>query len=182
MSNENVEFVPGLSVTKSELQMLTNDPEAFERYIKFYEMKLKVQTERALAKLKIEMEEREKIQQRAFEEHKDIRQKEFAKYELSLKMEERRLEIESKESENIRTHNNEIWEYLLDSGYSREMGARNLARTVDEKIASPLVDEVLFGALSRGGTVVADFIGGEVVFNFGEGIQSYTSILEEAVQ
>ena len=73
-------------------------------------------------------------------------------------------------------------EYLLDSGYSREMGARNLARTVDEKIASPLVDEVLFGALSRGGTVVADFIGGEVVFNFGEGIQSYTSILEEAVQ
>ena len=73
-------------------------------------------------------------------------------------------------------------EYLLDFGYSREMGARNLARTVDEKIASPLVDEVLFGALSRGGTVVADFIGGEVVFNFGEGIQSYTSILEEAVQ
>ena len=73
-------------------------------------------------------------------------------------------------------------EYLLDSGYSREMGARNLARTVDEKIASPLVDEVLFGALSRGGTVVADFIGGEVVFNFGEGIQSYTSMLEEAVQ
>ena len=73
-------------------------------------------------------------------------------------------------------------EYLLDYGYSREMGARNLARTVDEKIASPLVDEVLFGALSRGGTVVADFIGGEVVFNFGEGIQSYTSILEEAVQ
>ena len=73
-------------------------------------------------------------------------------------------------------------EYLLDSGYSREMGARNLARTVDEKIASPLVDEVLFGALSRGGTVVADFIGGEVVFNFGEGIQSYTSMFEEAVQ
>ena len=31
-------------------------------------------------------------------------------------MEERRLEIESKESENIQTHNNKIWEYLLDAG------------------------------------------------------------------
>jgi ATP-dependent Clp protease ATP-binding subunit ClpA len=43
--------------------------------------------------------------------------------------------------------------WLSDTGYSREFGARNIARTVDEKIAAPLVDEVLFGKLADGGTV-----------------------------
>ena len=60
-------------------------------------------------------------------------------------------------------------EKLLEFGYSREMGARNLARTVDEKIANPLVDEVLFGKLSKGGTVVADVIGDEITFTFEDG-------------
>ncbi len=60
-------------------------------------------------------------------------------------------------------------EKLLEAGYSREMGARNLARTVDEKIANPLVDEVLFGKLSKGGTVVADVIGDEITFTFEDG-------------
>jgi len=46
--------------------------------------------------------------------------------------------------------------YLADTGYSREFGARNIARTVEEQIASPLVDEVLFGKLSAGGKVTAD--------------------------
>ena len=49
------------------------------------------------------------------------------------------------------------------------MGARNLSRTVDEKIANPLVDEVLFGKLSKGGTVVADVFGDEIVFTFEDG-------------
>ena len=60
-------------------------------------------------------------------------------------------------------------EKLLELGYSREMGARNLARTVDEKIANPLVDEVLFGKLSKGGTVVADVIADEITFTFEDG-------------
>jgi ATP-dependent Clp protease ATP-binding subunit ClpA len=47
-------------------------------------------------------------------------------------------------------------EYLAQKGYSREFGARNIARTVDELIAAPLVDEVLFGRLASGGTVLAD--------------------------
>mgnify|MGYP001673373766 FL=1 len=45
--------------------------------------------------------------------------------------------------------------YLAEIGYSREFGARNLSRIVEDKIATPLVDEILFGALSRGGTVAA---------------------------
>ena len=60
-------------------------------------------------------------------------------------------------------------EKLLEEGYSRQMGARNLSRTVDERIANPLVDEVLFGKLSKGGTVVADVIGEEITFTFEDG-------------
>ncbi len=64
-------------------------------------------------------------------------------------------------------------EFLLEEGYSRSMGARNLTRTVEDKIANPLVDEVLFGKLSHGGTVIADVIGGEITFNFGDGVELY---------
>ena len=61
----------------------------------------------------------------------------------------------------------ECIEFLADEGYSREYGARNVSRTVEERIASPLVDEVLFGKLSNGGCVIADFENGEITFTFG---------------
>ncbi len=44
-------------------------------------------------------------------------------------------------------------DFLTEKGYSQEFGARNISRTVDEHIATPLVDEVLFGKLSKGGKV-----------------------------
>ena len=47
-------------------------------------------------------------------------------------------------------------DYLAKIGYSREFGARNINRLVDEKIATPLADEVLFGKLSSGGSVRAE--------------------------
>lgn len=47
-------------------------------------------------------------------------------------------------------------EYLAESGYSREFGARNINRLIDEKISSALADEVLFGKLSSGGKVTVD--------------------------
>lgn len=48
-------------------------------------------------------------------------------------------------------------EYLTNLGYSKEFGARNMARTVEEQIANQLVDEVLFGKLEKGGNVFVDF-------------------------
>ncbi len=48
--------------------------------------------------------------------------------------------------------------YLAELGYSKEYGARNIARVVDSKISTPLVDEVLFGQLSGGGTVTCDAV------------------------
>ena len=44
--------------------------------------------------------------------------------------------------------------YLAEEGYSPLYGARNIARLVDEKIATALVDEILFGQLSGGGKVI----------------------------
>src|SRR5574344_388754 len=58
--------------------------------------------------------------------------------------------------------------YLASKGYAREFGARNIARTVDSEIATPLVDEVLFGKLSAGGKVTAGVKDGAIHFTYAE--------------
>ncbi|MCL2834316.1 MAG: ATP-dependent Clp protease ATP-binding subunit ClpA [Treponema sp.] len=50
---------------------------------------------------------------------------------------------------------------LAEEGYSKEFGARNAARLVEDKIKSFFIDEVLFGRLTSGGAAHADFIDGE---------------------
>ncbi|MDR1904543.1 MAG: ATP-dependent Clp protease ATP-binding subunit ClpA [Treponema sp.] len=50
---------------------------------------------------------------------------------------------------------------LAEEGYSREFGARNVGRIIEEKIKSFFVDEVLFGSLCEGGETLADFQDGE---------------------
>ncbi len=57
---------------------------------------------------------------------------------------------------------------IAEKGYSREFGARNIARTAENLIASPLVDELLFGKLSGGGKVGIGVKDGEVEFTFGQ--------------
>ena len=60
-------------------------------------------------------------------------------------------------------------DHLTEQGYSKEFGARNLARTIEEQIANPLVDEVLFGKLSKGGNVTADYKGKSgITFTYGK--------------
>ncbi len=46
---------------------------------------------------------------------------------------------------------------LAEEGYSKEFGARNASRLIEEKIKSFFVDEVLFGSLSEGGSAVVDW-------------------------
>src|SRR3982075_4369977 len=54
--------------------------------------------------------------------------------------------------------------WLIEHGYDEQMGARPMARTIQETIKKPLADEVLFGKLKSGGhvrvIVVADESGG----------------------
>ena len=49
-----------------------------------------------------------------------------------------------------------VYEWLADQGYSKEFGARQIARLVQDRIKNFFVDEVLFGRLVGGGTVNAD--------------------------
>ena len=55
--------------------------------------------------------------------------------------------------------------HLAEKGYSREFGARNIGRLVEDKIKTFFVDEVLFGRLASGGKARADVVDGEVAIS-----------------
>lgn len=44
-------------------------------------------------------------------------------------------------------------EWLADKGYDKAMGARPMARVIQEQLKKPLANEILFGELTDGGTV-----------------------------
>jgi ATP-dependent Clp protease ATP-binding subunit ClpA len=58
---------------------------------------------------------------------------------------------------------------LAKDSYSKETGARNAGRFIEEKIKSFFVDEVLFGRLSSGGFAEVDYADGEYTFAVAEG-------------
>jgi ATP-dependent Clp protease ATP-binding subunit ClpA len=49
-------------------------------------------------------------------------------------------------------------EALAKKGYSPKLGARPLARVIEENIVEPLSDEILFGDLKSGGEVKVDYV------------------------
>ncbi|HUX38393.1 MAG TPA: AAA family ATPase [Rectinemataceae bacterium] len=57
--------------------------------------------------------------------------------------------------------------WLAEKGYSKEFGARNISRLVEDKIKTWFVDQVLFGTLTEGGTAIADIKDGEVSIEVG---------------
>ncbi|HHI82987.1 MAG TPA: AAA family ATPase, partial [Rhizobiales bacterium] len=65
--------------------------------------------------------------------------------QLEAQLSERQINIEITD---------EAADWLADRGYDEKMGARPLARVIQQHIKKPLADEVLFGALSKGGTVL----------------------------
>ncbi len=66
------------------------------------------------------------------------------------------------------TVSDECVDYLTEKGYSKEFGARNMSRVVESEIADSLVDEVLFGKLSKGGSVNAVLEKGQIVYKYGK--------------
>lgn len=59
--------------------------------------------------------------------------------------------------------------WLAKEGYDPHMGARPMARVIQETIKRPLADEILFGALSQGGGVVRITVEkGKLKLNFDE--------------
>ena len=64
--------------------------------------------------------------------------------QLEAQLSERQINIELAESAAA---------WLAERGYDETMGARPLARVIQEYVKKPLAEEVLFGKLSKGGTV-----------------------------
>jgi ATP-dependent Clp protease ATP-binding subunit ClpA len=56
--------------------------------------------------------------------------------------------------------------WLAEKGYDKLMGARPLARLIQEKVKKPLAEEVLFGKLKDGGTVRILLEGDDLAFNY----------------
>ena len=57
-------------------------------------------------------------------------------------------------------------QWLAKTGYNPAFGARPMARTIDEKIKKPLIDEILFGKLENGGKVTVDEKNDALEFKF----------------
>ena len=64
--------------------------------------------------------------------------------------------------------NNAAAKWLAEKGYDRKMGARPLARLIDNKIKSPLSRRVLFGDLVDGGRVSIDIADDDLTFTVSE--------------
>ncbi len=56
--------------------------------------------------------------------------------------------------------------WLAEHGYDPAMGARPMARVIQENIKKPLADEILFGKLAKGGEVHVTEKDGELVLSF----------------
>jgi ATP-dependent Clp protease ATP-binding subunit ClpA len=56
--------------------------------------------------------------------------------------------------------------WLAEHGYDRQMGARPMARMIQEKIKAPLAEEILFGRLQSGGSVVVGVSDDDVRLDF----------------
>jgi ATP-dependent Clp protease ATP-binding subunit ClpA len=64
--------------------------------------------------------------------------------QLEAQLEEKKVSLELDDSAR---------DWLAEKGFDEKMGARPMARVIQEYIKKPLADEILFGRLSQGGTV-----------------------------
>jgi ATP-dependent Clp protease ATP-binding subunit ClpA len=62
----------------------------------------------------------------------------------------------------------EVREWLADRGYDPQMGARPMARVIQERIKKALAEELLFGRLAQGGKVRVGVADDELAFEFEE--------------
>jgi ATP-dependent Clp protease ATP-binding subunit ClpA len=61
-----------------------------------------------------------------------------------------------------------VKEWLAERGYDPQMGARPMARVIQEEIKKPLADELLFGRLARGGRLQVSVAEGKLRFEIEE--------------
>ena len=74
------------------------------------------------------------------------------------------LEHQLEEKQVTITIDDSAREWLAEKGFDPKMGARPMARVIQEKIKRPLADELLFGRLAKGGHLKIKAESGELVF------------------
>ncbi len=79
--------------------------------------------------------------------------------QLEVQLDDRNVEIDI--TQKARDH-------LAEKGYDPAMGARPLARLIQQEIKKPLAEELLFGKLTKGGIVTIDFKKDKISFSFKE--------------
>ncbi len=57
-------------------------------------------------------------------------------------------------------------DWLAEHGYDPQMGARPMARLVEQKLKKPLAEAMVFGSLKEGGTAMAEAKDGDIVLSF----------------
>ncbi|MFC1685252.1 ATP-dependent Clp protease ATP-binding subunit ClpA [Pseudomonadota bacterium] len=80
-------------------------------------------------------------------------------FELEGQLEEKKVTL---------TIESDVRAWLAEHGYDPKMGARPMARVIQEKIKKPLAEELLFGKLAGGGHVRIDVVDGELAFDIEE--------------
>jgi len=76
------------------------------------------------------------------------------------------LEEQLKEKKIKMTVSKGARKWLAKTGYNPAFGARPMGRTIDEKVKKPLIDEILFGKLEKGGAVKVDVDGDALTFDY----------------
>ncbi len=76
------------------------------------------------------------------------------------------LENQLKEKKIELLVNREVRQWIFESGYDPNFGARPFSRTIDEKIKKPLVDKILFGDFKRGGKITIELENNKPKFVF----------------
>ena len=74
---------------------------------------------------------------------------------LQAQLDEREIEL---------IYSKKVVNWIADKGYNKHMGARPMERFITDHIKKPLVNDVLFGALNKGGQIKVDLVDGEVEF------------------
>jgi ATP-dependent Clp protease ATP-binding subunit ClpA len=72
---------------------------------------------------------------------------------------------------------NQARDWLADKGYDRNMGARPMARVIQQHVKKELAHELLFGRLSQGGSVKIDLKDDELTFKFFTDSKEKTEVL-----
>ena len=62
-------------------------------------------------------------------------------------------------------------EWLANKGYDKAMGARPMARVIQDNLKKPMANELLFGSLVNGGSVRVDIVNDELDFQFSSDLE-----------